>query len=233
MRRVAALTGTVAAGLVALLVVAAGSALAGGGLVSRDAGADEARQELGKGIYHRDDPGPLRQVYDAVVRWLNRLLNSIGDHAPGGGLGLIVIAAALGLLVWFALWHNGPLRAGARRAPLLSTVDGVWTARQHRERAAELTTAGRYQEAVREWLRASARDLEERGVLEPRPGRTADEVAADAAAQVPEVAAPLAEAAAIFDEVWYGGRAATAALADRMRAADDAVRQASLVVATR
>ena len=55
------------------------------------------------------------------------------------------------------------------------------------------------------------RELEARGVLDARPGRTAGEVARDGGDAVPALAADLARAAAVFDEVWYGGRTADAA----------------------
>jgi hypothetical protein len=90
---------------------------------------------------------------------------------------------------------------------------------------------GQFAEAVREWMRAIVRELETRGVLEPRPGRTADEVAREAGAAVPAVAADLRTAATVFDEVWYGGRPATAQAEAVLRQADRRVQRAQLVVA--
>jgi hypothetical protein len=46
-------------------------------------------------------------------------------------------------------------------------------------------------------------------VLDPRPGRTADEAAAEAGRLLPAHAAPLRDAARTFDDVTYGGRTAT------------------------
>ena len=63
---------------------------------------------------------------------------------------------------------------------------------------------------MRERLRAVVRELESRGVLEPRPSRTADEVARDGSAAVPDLAEPLRRATTTFDEIWYGGRTADA-----------------------
>jgi hypothetical protein len=201
------------------------------GPVSRDAARAEAERELSKGAYHADDPGLLERVWDRIVDWLDRTLDRAADYAPGGPLGLILIVTALGVLIWFALWRAGPLRRGTRRrGPLLSGADAALTARQRRQRAEEMMLAGRHADAIREWMRASALDLEERGVLDPRPGRTADEVAQEGAAQVPEVGAALRTAAGIFDEVWYGGRQATPESAAAVRDADGAVRQASLAV---
>ena len=79
-------------------------------------------------------------------------------------------------------------------------------------------------------MRAIVRELETRGVLEPRPGRTADEVAREAGAAVPAVAADLRTAATVFDEVWYGGRPATAQADALLRQADQRVQRAQLAV---
>jgi hypothetical protein len=80
-------------------------------------------------------------------------------------------------------------------------------------------------------MRAVVRELEVRGVLEPRLGRTADEVAAEAGAQVPGIGAPLRAAATIFDEVWYGGRPGTAEGYGAVRQVDEQLRHAALAVA--
>jgi hypothetical protein len=69
--------------------------------------------------------------------------------------------------------------------------------------------------------------MEERGVLESRPGRTADEAAAEGGAALPECAAGLRSAAQVFDDVWYGGRPATPAHDQALRELDDALRSSS------
>ena len=82
--------------------------------------------------------------------------------------------------------------------------------------AAAHTAAGEHAEAVREYLRAVARDLEERAVLSERPGRTARELATEAGALLPEHAAALDAGARVFDDVWYGHRPATEAMAEQL-----------------
>lgn len=57
-------------------------------------------------------------------------------------------------------------------------------------------------------MRAIVRSLEERALLDARPGRTADEAAAEAGRTLPEHAARLRAAARSFDDVTYGGRTA-------------------------
>lgn len=99
-------------------------------------------------------------------------------------------------------------RSSGAAAPLFEGGRELRAA-DHRRRADEAASAGRWAEAVRERLRALVRELEARGVLDPRPGRTADEVASEAGAAVPDVAPDLRAAVRVFDEVWYGGREAT------------------------
>lgn len=89
--------------------------------------------------------------------------------------------------------------------------------------ADQLAAAGRYAEAVRERLRAIVRDLIERDVLPHTPGWTVTELARGAAIVRPPLAAPLADAVAIFSEIWYGLRPATAADDAAMRARAAAV----------
>lgn len=68
--------------------------------------------------------------------------------------------------------------------------------------------AGRWNQAVQERMRALVRSLEERTLLDPRPGRTADEAAAAAGHALPTYDARLRAAARVFDDVTYGGRSA-------------------------
>jgi hypothetical protein len=78
--------------------------------------------------------------------------------------------------------------------------------RDHREAAARLAGSGDYAAAICERVRAIAAELDERGVLAPRIGRTADEFAAEAGRALPPHAADLLGAARLFDEVRYGRR---------------------------
>jgi hypothetical protein len=207
------------AALACCLLTADGAARAAAP-VQREAAAAEARRELSRGIYQTGQPTLLQRAYNAVVDWLDRVVTNLSDQAPGGGIGLLVLLAAVGGLVWFALWRAGPLRRSSRRTAVRSELDATLSAQQHRQRAEEFAAAGRYAEAIRERMRAVVRELEVRGVLEPRLGRTADEVAAEAGEQVPSIGPPLRTATTIFDEVWYGGRPGTAQADDTLRQVD-------------
>ncbi len=199
--------------------------------VGRDEARQAAERELSKGIYHQNEPGPVTRAFDALVDWLGRLLDRIIGAAPGGSFGPLVLLAAVLVVVAVVLWRTGPVRrAGRARSPQVE-LSGDLGADEHRRRAEEHTAAGRFAEAVRERMRAIVRELETRGVLDPRPGRTADEVAREGGALVPTIAGDLRAAASVFDEVWYGGRPATPHSDALMRQADDRVRRVPLVLA--
>ncbi|MDT5276070.1 MAG: hypothetical protein QOG95_3002, partial [Mycobacterium sp.] len=58
---------------------------------------------------------------------------------------------------------------------------------------------------------AVARGLEESGTLNPAPGRTANELADDAAERIPQLASELSRSADAFNDVTYGERPGTPA----------------------
>jgi hypothetical protein len=89
--------------------------------------------------------------------------------------------------------------------------------------ADELAAAGRYAEAVRERLRAMLRSLIERDLLPASPGWTVMELVRVGGRVRPALAEPLEGAAAVFSEVWYGLRPATAEDDAAMRRHADAV----------
>ena len=78
-------------------------------------------------------------------------------------------------------------------------------------------------EAVRERLRAISRDLEERVLVDRRPGRTAYELATEGGAALPGSAPLLREAADRFVAIWYGSSRASAEDYQRLTAIDNAV----------
>jgi hypothetical protein len=198
--------------------------------VGRDDARQAAERELSKGIYHANEPGPIERAVEAAVEWLDRLLSRAAGATPGGSLGLLVLALLIVALIVLVLWWTGPVRRGARGRVAVVELSGLLDAAEHRRRAEAYAAEGRFAEAVRERMRAIVRELETRGVLEPRPGRTADEVAREAGAAVPAVAADLRTAATVFDEVWYGGRPATTQADAALRQADQRIQRAQLVV---
>lgn len=200
--------------------------------VGRDEARRAAERELSKGIYHQNDPGPVERAFEAVIDWIGRFLDRLAGAAPGGSLGPLVLLVIVLVVAAVVLWRTGPIRRGARTRSPFVELSGEVGAPEHRRRADEHAADGRFAEAVRERMRAIVRELEARGVLDPRPGRTADEAAREAGAAVPAIAGDLRAAAGVFDEIWYGGRSATPQSDALMRQADDRVRRAALVVPT-
>jgi hypothetical protein len=192
--------------------------------VTRDGARDAARHELSKAIYHRyDDPLPVR-VVKAVLHWLGHVLSVAADHSPGGPAGAVTLVVLAIALVAIARWRLGPMRRNVTRSHVvLDRV--VRTAADHRRHAELAAQQGRWSEAVIERMRAVARRLEELDVVAPRPGRTADELAAESAEQLVSAAVPLRRAAAVFDEVAYGGRTGSAETYAVIVGADDAVHE--------
>lgn len=181
--------------------------------VGRDEAAELARRELEKPIYHRDDPSLVDRAYEKINEWIESLTRMVaGDGRPttsGGWIALGVIIGLLTLVAVAIMWRLGAVRgAAARKSALLA--EKSMTAKDYRAAAQRRAAAGEWAEAIGERLRAIARELEERVILDPRPGRTAAELATEAGAALPEVAADLTAAVRVFDDVWYGDRPGTA-----------------------
>lgn len=196
---------------------------------SREAAADAARRELTKPGYREAQPPLVVRVVRWLVSHLRSLLERASTHVPGGRLGLLLLVAVLVLVAAVVLSKLRPRRAG--RPAALFDGERSLRAEDHRALADAAAADGRWADAVREQLRAVVRELEQRGVLDPRPGRTADEVAREAGAVVPDLEADLSRAVRVFDEVWYGGRTAGPAERDVVRDVDRRVRERRLAVA--
>ena len=191
-------------------------------VVDRDTAREAAERELRRREYVDAQPSPLVRLAGRVLREIGELLDRAAGAAPGGRLGLLALLALVVLLVAVVLARIGPL-ARSSRPPALFAGSATLTADEHRALAQSAAEQGRWADAVRERLRAVVRELEARGALDPRPGRTAGEVARDGGAAVPDVAPDLARAAALFDEVWYGGRPADASSYALLVAVDERV----------
>ncbi|WP_329384854.1 DUF4129 domain-containing protein [Streptomyces sp. NBC_01351] len=185
----------------------------------RDPAREAAERELSKPMYHQNDPGLLDRALRKFFDWLDGLFGSASGATPGGTFGLLAIAILV-LLALGALWWR--LGAPRRTATSANTLfdDGIRSAADHRTAAEAHAAAGRWTEAVQERMRAVVRSLEERTLLDPRPGRTADEAAAEASVSLPDHADELRAAARTFDDVTYGGRTADADAYARLRALD-------------
>jgi hypothetical protein len=184
-----------------------------------------AESELARPEYQRDRPGLLERAATWLLDRLGELLDRAGDVSPGGWPGLLATLVVLVLVAVAIRLRTGPLAASGGGDRVV-VVGGSHSAARHRAVADALAAQQAWAAAVRERLRAVVRDLEERGLLDPRPGRTADEVAREAGAILPVCAADLREAARLFDDVWYGARPATAEHDRFLRGLDERVRAA-------
>ncbi|MFF8293778.1 DUF4129 domain-containing protein [Streptomyces sp. NPDC016309] len=186
---------------------------------------EAAERELSDPRYHENDPNLLQRALDGFWDWLGRLFDSASGATPGGPLGLVAIAVIVLALLGALWWRLGtPRREPVTTDPLFD--DRTRGAADYRAAAEEHAAAGRWNQAVQERMRAVVRSLEERTLLDPRPGRTADEAAAEAGRSLPAHADGLHAAARAFDDVTYGGRTADRSAYQRLKHLDTAVERA-------
>ncbi|MCF3124406.1 DUF4129 domain-containing protein [Streptomyces arenae] len=188
--------------------------------IPRDPAREAAERELSKPMYHENDPGLFQRALNRFWSWVDDLFTAASGATPGGGFGLLVIVLAV-VLVCVALWW----RLGTPRRTLTTTPalfdDRPRSAAEHRAAAEAHAAQGHWNHAVQERMRAVVRALEERALLDPRPGRTADEAAAEAGRTLPSHTDRLRTAAHAFDDVTYGGRTADEAAYLHLSELDD------------
>ncbi len=189
---------------------------------------DWLTEELSKPEYAQSQPG----WWDRFWRWVEDLFTTAGPGAPAP-IGLLLVLGAVVIAVVVILVVAGPLRS---RSSLAAQAGAIFAEDQvdadgHRARATEAAARGRWDVAVREQFRAIVRDLQQRTILDSRPGLTADEAAHEAAARLPDHLLPLLQAARTFDDVVYGGHDATPAHYTDLVALDGALRRARPVLA--
>ncbi|WP_210594285.1 DUF4129 domain-containing protein [Streptomyces sp. GESEQ-35] len=176
--------------------------------IPRDPAQEAARRELSKRMYHENEPSLFQRALDSFWDWVGELFNSASAVTPGGTLGLVVVilvvVAALGAMWWR---FGTPRREPVSAAALFD--DRPRSAAEHRAAAEAHAAQGHWNQALQERMRAIVRALEERALLDVRPGRTADEAAAEAGRALPSDADRLRAAARDFDDVTYGGRSAS------------------------
>lgn len=197
--------------------------------LDRDGAGDAARRELSKRIYRRPQQSWLVRVLEWIFTRLGRALAKASSVTPGGLPGLLLLVAIVVALIVVLRLRLGPVRrtdllTDDRSAPPRSADD-------YRGEAAAFAATGDWRQALRARFRALIRELEQRGILDQRAGRTAGEIVAEASIAVPAIAAPMRRAADVFNEVWYGNRQATPAAYERMVEVDESVRSGRHVTA--
>lgn len=174
--------------------------------IDRDAAHQAAQEELKKPIYSKGS------VEQQVLDWLNeqiyRLLQKTSS-LPGGWLTATVLFILLAIAVIVAVSIVRRTMRTNRGGDHLLFEATQLTAAQHRATAENYAAEGNWAAAIRHRLRAVARQLEETGVLNPAPGRTANELARDAGAALPHLDGELSQAAAAFNDVTYGEQPGT------------------------
>jgi len=181
-----------------------------------------AKEELSKAIYHQQ-PSVMSSIGRAIRSFINSIFGHVGQLTPGGPWTVVALVALVAVMVVLAL-RIGPLARTARRAaPVRDPSSRPLTAAQLRGAATARAAEGDYSTAILQRLRAIAASCEERHVLAPDAGRTADELATQAGALFPGHAARLAEAARLFDKVLYGDGDGTRDGYAKVRDLDDAL----------
>lgn len=197
---------------------------AGGPGIGRGAARELARHELSKPIYHQHG-SLIQRILGALSHLLGRLHGGVNAAVPGGWWTLVAVVALAVIIAGTGITRLGPIARPHRRRAVLGGGQQL-TAAQHRLEARRLAAAADWSAAIREALRAIAGELEERAILPPRAGRTADELAAEAAVALPDLGGPLRAAAALFDDVCYGEHPGTPEGYAQLNDLDDAVRSA-------
>ena len=190
--------------------------------LGREEARELARRELADPAYDAEPP-LLQQIVAWIIERIQELIDRTAGALSGSVAGRILVVV-LGLIVTLVILRMGPLaRRGTRSDPLFPAERR--TAAEYRAAADAAAARQDWSTAVIERYRAVVLGFEERGLLDPRPGRTADEAAAEGGAVLPELASGLRAGSILFDAVRYGGRTATAADDALMRRLDeDAIR---------
>ncbi len=173
--------------------------------IPRDPAREAAQRELSKGMYHENDPSWFQRALNTFWDWIAELFSKASTATPGGTLGLVVVVVAVVALLGALWWRLGTPRRSPVSAPSLFD-DRPRSAADHRAAAEAHAAQGHWSQAVQERMRAVVRALEERALLDIRPGRTADEAATEAGRTLPLHKDRLRAAARDFDDVTYGGR---------------------------
>jgi len=197
--------------------------------IGRDEARDLAVRELADSVYADAEPS----WWERASSWLWDKLGELLDGAGGAvsGLGWVILLALLvaAVVVVIAL-KTGRMQRQVRAPSAPVFGQALLSAADHRARADAASREGRWTAAVLESFRALVRRLEERGTLEHRPGRTADETVREAGGYLPQLAAELNRAAQTFDAVLYGDKPGSPQLYAQITQVDDAAATARPVV---
>ncbi|MGE2834086.1 DUF4129 domain-containing protein [Mycobacterium sp. SMC-4] len=171
--------------------------------LDRDDARDAAQQELDKLIY------PKPSLTDRLLAWFDELLYRLAAGAadiPGGWVTVVVLVLLAVVAVAVAIRVARRAMGTERSSEVTLFGDAVLSAAEHRAIAERHAAEKDWSAAVRHRVRAVARRLEENGVLEPNPGRTATELASAAGVLLPPMSDRFIAAARAFNDITYGQR---------------------------
>ncbi|WP_347107891.1 DUF4129 domain-containing protein [Paenarthrobacter sp. S56] len=187
-------------------------------LPDRDEARRWAAEELSKSKYPDAAPGWLDQLWRDFLEWLN----SLGSDGAGSGAAVSLIIAIAVAVILIAVVLVRP-RLNARRKGATADLYGkeaVVDSATYRQRARVAADGGNWPTAVVEQFRAIVRAAEERDILDPRAGRTADEAAFQLSQAFVTARERLSDSARIFDAVLYGDIAAERSDFEALRSLD-------------
>lgn len=194
-----------------------------------DQAREWAREELADPIYHQR-PSLLNQAIDWIIEQLGKMFEAAGNVDVRLASVVLFVLLVVGVAIVLAV--AGPVRRARRQRESVQVfADDDRTAAEMRASADAFAAAGRWNEATLDRFRAILRSLEERAVLDERPGWTADEATAVAASVLPPCADDLRAASRLFDDVCYGDRAARPDDDAWLRGVDQRVQDARPVAA--
>ena len=162
-----------------------------------------AEEILSRPEFRRPEPSLFDRVQEWVVDQLARVFSALSGGGRGSVVGLVLLVAAIGALVFFATRFARTVSAEPRARPVEARTP-VRSAAEWLAEAERCEAAGRWRDGVRYRHRALVASLAERGVVQEVPGRTAGEYRADITSAVPGAARDVAAATDLFDRVCYG-----------------------------
>lgn len=182
-------------------------------LPDRDEAGQWALDELAKTVYQEAKPSLLDRTLAAIIDWLRSFFE--GLQGVNANLGIVVIVVAAAVLIGLAIWLVKP-RLNPAKAMDAEVFDAgtLLTSGQHRSAARAAAGNKAFSDAVTEQFRAIVRSAEERTVIDPQPGRTAEEVTSRLCRTFPTLAPQLRDAGSTFNGVRYGNSPADEALFD-------------------
>ncbi len=190
-------------------------------IIDRDAAHEAARQELSKPIYPKENFSG--RISDWIDDFIYRLIAK-GNELPGGWFTIAILLTLVAVAVVIAVRvARGTMRTN-RRGDFQLFGAAELSAAEYRATSERFAAEGNWASAIRHRLRAIARQLEEDGVLNAVPGRTANELARDASELMPDLRTELSDAAASFNDVAYGERPGTESAYRNIAALDEHIR---------